>query len=118
MTSTPRYAIEDLATGEDGTSTANEAHRILEAFTGYIVVEDEQTAPPGSPNEGDIYIVLATGTGDWAGQDGDVAVYVNGAWLFFTPFEGLLVYLKDVNNLEIYTTTSFRAQLHTGLATS
>lgn len=120
MATTPILGITELTAEQKGNEVlVNEAIRKLETLHGgYVVCEDEQTTPPGSPNEGEAYIVLATGTGAWAGQDGDVAYYLNATWLFITPFEGLLVYLKDVNNLEIYTTTSFRTALHSALPTS
>jgi hypothetical protein len=42
-----------------------------------------QDAPPGSPNEGDRYLV-GTGSGAWSGHDDEVAVYLDNAWGFYT----------------------------------
>ncbi|WP_444909374.1 DUF2793 domain-containing protein [Microbulbifer sp. TRSA005] len=43
-----------------------------------------QNDPPGSASDGDRYLV-ATGTGVWAGKDGQLALYVAdpGYWQFF-----------------------------------
>lgn len=46
--------------------------------------------PPGSPSDGDVYIIGAAPTGAWAGNAGKVARwYANdGAWDFYTPKNG------------------------------
>ena len=50
---------------------------------------DIQNTPPGSPTNGDTYIV-ATGTGDWNGEDTNIAIWFNDdtTWRFFTPIAG------------------------------
>ena len=47
--------------------------------------------PPGSPLDGDRYIVQ-TATGDWSGHLDDFALFYNSAWYFVEPWEGLTVY--------------------------
>lgn len=54
------------------------------------VLSDDTVDPPASPSEGDRYIIPAGATGDWSGQDGDVAIYVDGQWVFYTPNNGWL----------------------------
>jgi hypothetical protein len=54
-----------------------------------IPVNGFQSAPPGSPAEGDRYIVAPTGTGAWAGQDNAIALYVGSQWAFAAPVTGL-----------------------------
>jgi len=49
------------------------------------------TAQPGSPAEGDRYIVGAGATGAWAGKDNQIAVFANTAWLFYVAAKGWLV---------------------------
>lgn len=44
-----------------------------------------QATPPGSPAEGNVYIVLTPGSGAWSGQNEKVAEWLNGAWTFYTP---------------------------------
>lgn len=52
------------------------------------------STPPAVPNNGDTYIVLPTGTGDWLGRDNNIAIW-NGAtlsWSFYIPDTGWKVY--------------------------
>lgn len=51
--------------------------------TGVVAVLEDN--PPGAPADGDLYIVGA-GTGDWSGEDNNLAAYVaDGAfWRFYT----------------------------------
>lgn len=57
--------------------------------------------PPGSPAAEDRYIVEATATGAWAGQENKIAVWTkkedpdSRAWVFITPDEGWVAYNKD-----------------------
>lgn len=41
------------------------------------------TSPPSSPANGDIHLVGESPSGAFSGQDGKVAVYVEGTWKFF-----------------------------------
>ncbi|WP_187431107.1 hypothetical protein ROLI_034990 [Roseobacter fucihabitans] len=68
--------------------THNEALRILDVVTQLAVLSDDLAAPPATPTEGDRYIVDDVATGAWATHEGDVALYENGAWQFFTPNAG------------------------------
>ncbi len=72
--------------------THNEALRMLDTLVQLSVIDASLTAPPGSPAEGDRYIVAATATGAWAGEEDNVAVYVDGGWQFLTPDVGWLAY--------------------------
>jgi len=49
--------------------------------------------PPGSPSDGDLYIIGAAPTGAWAGQGGKVTRWssVASAWEFYTPKNGWMV---------------------------
>ena len=69
--------------------THNEAIRALDALVQLMVLDKDLASPPGSPADGNRYIVAASPTGAWAGQAGKVAAYQDGAWAFFTPARGL-----------------------------
>lgn len=64
------------------------------------VKDRDLTAPPGSPADGDVYLVAAGATGDWAGHDDEIAHYWSG-WLFTSPREGFRLWVED-EDLEIY----------------
>ena len=59
--------------------THNEALRLLDGLVQLSVLDRHLTAPPGSPADGDRYIVAAGATGDWAGWDLNIAYFVDGA---------------------------------------
>ena len=48
--------------------THNEALTLLDTLCQASVIDKDLTTPPGSPAEGDCYIVAATGTGAWTGS--------------------------------------------------
>lgn len=55
--------------------------------------------PPGSPTNGDRYIVGSSPTGDWAAKANQVAVRVAGAWEYYAPATGWLCYNQDNDKL-------------------
>lgn len=65
--------------------THNEALRILDAVSQLSVLNADLAEPPLLPEEGDRYIVAQDGTGAWAGQDFNVAIWVDSSWQFFVP---------------------------------
>ena len=72
--------------------THNEALRRLDSLVQLAVSDSSLTDPPETPEEGHRYIVASGGTGDWAGHDGDLASYVDGAWDFDAPEDGWLAF--------------------------
>lgn len=55
-----------------------------------IPVNGWQSAPPASPDDGDRFVVLPTGTGGFATHDGEIAVWTGAAWVFANPVTGLV----------------------------
>ncbi|MCP3868318.1 MAG: DUF2793 domain-containing protein [Gammaproteobacteria bacterium] len=68
------------------------------------IIDRDLTAPPGTPSDGDGYIVGASATGDWATHDDDVAIWDDDGsdWVFYTPSEGWLAYLEDEQKLTVF----------------
>lgn len=97
MSQEPYFEINYLEEGQsNGHETFNDAINRLGA-TGQMAIKDRDlSTPPGSPDEGDRYLVKATGTGDWAGHDGELAIYFNG-WIFVVPKEGWMTWVDDEN---------------------
>ncbi len=75
--------------------TVNEAFATLDGIVQLSVIDTDLTSPPGSPAQGNRYIVAATATGDWAGEEGQVAVYDGGAWVFRNPRAGWRAWVED-----------------------
>ncbi len=76
--------------------TANEALIRLEALQNTGVKDKDLATPPGNPADGDVYIVGASATGDWAGQENAIA-YFDQIWRFITPNEGIHLFVLDEN---------------------
>lgn len=99
--------IVDLAQNGAGNEVeANAAHDLLEGHR--LILDRDLTAPPGSPSDGDAYIIAASATGDWVGQDGKGTVYSNG-WRFFTAYDGWNFFLADENLWMYYDGTNYYA---------
>lgn len=98
MTTTPVAAITEIAENQDSSEvTANEAFRRLEQGARFFaVISATTTSPPGSPSDGDAYL-LASGTpsGDWAGHEDELPYYQSTAWEFREPQDGDLVFSTD-----------------------
>jgi len=76
-------------------ATHNEALRQLEGRM-VRVKSRTTTAQPGSPDDGDTYILPAGATGtNWAGNDGKLAHRYGGSWKFWTAVEGARVWVND-----------------------
>lgn len=89
--------------------TVNEALKLLDAIVQAGVIDKDLTSPPGSPSEGDIYIVGGSATGDWSGEDNNIAVYQDGAWVFITPLSGWIAWVDDENVLYVYNSGTWES---------
>ncbi len=65
--------------------TVNEALSRLDALTQLALDGIDVTQPPAFPSEGDVYAIGADAVGEWSGQDGTLAVFLNNGWLFVAP---------------------------------
>jgi len=82
--------------------THNEALRLLDGLVQLSVLDRDLTAPPGSPADGDRYIVASGATGAWAGWDLNVALWTDGAWLRLPPRAGWQAWVEDEGLLLVY----------------
>jgi hypothetical protein len=82
--------------------THNEALRILDVITQLAVLSDDLTAPPALPGEGVRHIIGDGATGDWAGRDGEVALFETGSWRFFVPRAGWRAYVISRETLVVH----------------
>lgn len=73
---------------EDGWNTGMDANLIKLGAIQFLTVQDEISAPPTTPTEGDIYFISGTGTGVWTGKSGKFALWIEGDWAYITPKEG------------------------------
>jgi len=72
------------------------------------VIDKDRNSPPGGESVGDRYIVDSPGSGDWFGEDNNIAIYQGGGnWTFVTPTEGYIVWVDDENLLYGFTGSSW-----------
>lgn len=113
--------------GESGWNTGydNNNWRVLEMLLRGNVVSASTTAQPGSPSDGDLYLIPPSATGaDWATNDGDIAYYDgaasggSNAWFLFTPLEGMRFKAADTNIWWEFNGTVWLPDFATGITAS
>jgi hypothetical protein len=96
MTTSPNLALPYLEAAQSQKHiTHNEALVRLDAIVMLVVLDRDLTVPPGSPADGARYLVAAGGSGAWAGHDGQIAAWQDGAWSFYAPQTGWLAWIAD-----------------------
>lgn len=90
--------FEGWAALEDGWGDQMNANlRAVDLLLQARVIARDLAAPPGSPSNGDAYIVPTGATGAWSSQVGKIARWCSTlstpAWEFFTPRTGWLVWV-------------------------
>ena len=88
------YALTSVGAGSAGTDGA-QRQWVLDQIKSYLAGLEWQedvinflSAPPGSPNTGDRYVVTATASGDWTGKENQIAEWNVSTWEFTVPNEG------------------------------
>lgn len=61
--------------GATSLASLNEELIWLEVLRGHEIQDRTLTAPPGGESAWDLFIPAATATGDWAGQEGNYALF-------------------------------------------
>ena len=92
MPVTPRFALPLLAVAQAQKEvTHNEALTLLDALIHAAVEAGPLAAPPTGPVEGQCWIVGATPTGGWIGQENSIALWTAGGWRFAPARYGMQV---------------------------
>ena len=94
--------------------TVNETFLALDIIVQLNVLDRNLAAPPGSPVEGDAYIVAASPTGAWAGKANQIAAYQGGGWVFYVPREGWNAWVRDENVPLVYDGTNWSSLIAAG----
>lgn len=89
--------------------THNEALKRLDGLVQIAVKASGATVPPGTPADGDRYLLGSGATGVWAGRDSSLAVYADGAWWFAAPRIGWLVFDQNVDHLILLKSSGWTA---------
>lgn len=75
--------------------TVNEALMRIDTLAQPTLVSRSMTLPPASASEGTAFAVPSGASGAWAGQDGRVALWLNGGWEMLTPGVGWNAWIED-----------------------
>lgn len=78
----------------------NEQLNYFAAWSNAVVQAVGDNSPPGSPTDGQRYVIGTSPTGAWSGKAKNLAVY-RGGWQFYVPYEGARV--TNLGNSKIYT---------------
>ncbi|MEM6744962.1 MAG: DUF2793 domain-containing protein [Pseudomonadota bacterium] len=96
MVETPNLGLPLLSGGQASKHvTMNEALTRIDTLLLLSIRSWTALAPPPGVSEGDRYVVPPGASGDWAGQDGRIAVLVNGGWDFTDPLSGWRSFVED-----------------------
>lgn len=109
MTTSPNLGLQELDSPPAITAElqVNEAVRRLDAIVQCSVKDRDLATPPGSPAQGDRYLVATSPTGAWAGQAGKIAYYSGSAWAFAAVPEGFRLWVADENILLVHDGSAF-----------
>ncbi|MEL6641500.1 MAG: DUF2793 domain-containing protein [Pseudomonadota bacterium] len=82
--------------------THNEAIERLDIIVQLTVVDVDATTPPASPSEGQTWALGPAPNGAWADQDGTLACYRGGGWMFLQPQTGWRAYCAADAQMRLY----------------
>lgn len=95
MSNTPRFGLPLLGAAQAQKHvTINEGLTRTDALASARVESRDIVVPPPLPKDGEAYIVGPAATGDWFGQDDDLALFLNGGWDFVKPWSGCVVWVE------------------------
>lgn len=93
--STPILPFAVWESGTNQNSVPANDNSLRNQILNGLIISDSTDAQPGSPAEGDIYIITGAATGaQWATFDEfDLTIFDSGTWYAFAPVEGVVVNL-------------------------
>lgn len=90
--------------------THNEAIELLDMIVQLTLESTQITAAPAAPEEGQAWAVPAGATGAWDAQQGNIATWRGGGWLFVVPRDGWQAWVRDTATLAIWTEAAWAPQ--------
>jgi hypothetical protein len=109
MSSTPNLGLPLVQAAQAQKHvTVNEALARLDGLGQFVLVSRGLAVPP-AVQDGTAWGVAQGAADAWAGQDGRVAVAVNGGWIFVSPQAGWRAFILDEGRSAIHDGTAWRA---------
>ncbi|MGX7893999.1 DUF2793 domain-containing protein [Tsuneonella sp. HG222] len=81
--------------------TVNEAHVLADALL-HAACEGTATIPPAAPADGETWIVGEDAEGAWTGEEGKLAAWQAGTWLFLAPRDGMRLFDASSGQILLY----------------
>jgi len=92
---TARFSIPFLFQGQAQKEFyVNEAHTLIDTLL-HAAVEEETPIPPSSPSNGQCWLIGPSATGEWTAKEGCIAIWINSAWNYIKPKDGMSVLKKS-----------------------
>lgn len=89
---TPNLSLPLLFLGQSQKEPfINQALSMLDTLA-FGIVDNSLASPPSTPDDGSAFRILDNADGEWAGHDGELALWIGGAWSFISPSDGLAVF--------------------------
>lgn len=88
--------------------TVNESLARLDAVAQMRFVSISETVPPLVAAEGLAFAIPSGAVNDWDGHVGEVAVFANGGWVFFTPLFGWRAWVADAFSFALFDGAEWR----------
>ncbi|MCY1293175.1 hypothetical protein D9M68_176710 [compost metagenome] len=97
MTQSVKLKLEYLQNNAANQTLANTTFALLDQIVQAGVKDKDLATPPGSPSNGDAYIVASSPAGAWVGKADQIAYWLTdaGAWQFIAPLTGWMVSVLD-----------------------
>ncbi len=83
--------------------THNEAIERLDVLAQLVLEAFATVTPPASPVEGEAHGIATGATDAWSGQDGRIAAWLGGAWVFIVPQDGWRAWSRSDGALRVWT---------------
>ena len=113
--STPRFALPYIQAAQAQKEvTHNEALLMVDALVSLSLEDRHLSAPPVSPQNGQVWFINGAGSGAWNGQSNKLAHYDSGQWYFYVIPDGLRAWIKDEAGYFVYSGGSWSAFVGSG----
>ncbi|MCG7522222.1 DUF2793 domain-containing protein [Ruegeria sp. Ofav3-42] len=87
--------------------THNEALRRLDLVVQLNLVATDVATPPAAPAQGEIHAIGQSPTGDWSGQAGKLAAWLDNTWHFLAPDLGWRAWDQATERLKVWDGTTW-----------
>ncbi|RPE71300.1 uncharacterized protein DUF2793 [Pacificibacter maritimus] len=103
MSDTTRFSLPLLQAAQAQKHvTMNEALTRVDGLLQLTLKSITGNTPPLAPQDGDAYGIGPAAVNDWSGQEGNIALFANGGWVFIAPSLGMRAYIADQSGFATY----------------